>query len=37
MHKAVFEQFLSGFDKIYERRDMEVVSFRKDRVSGVQV
>ena len=28
MKKVVFEQFLSGFDKIYERRDDESATFK---------
>jgi hypothetical protein len=34
MTQAVFDQFLSGFDKIYERRDDDVVSFRKEGYKG---
>jgi len=34
MKQAVFDQFLSGFDKIYERRDQEAESFRRHKYTG---
>ena len=34
MKKAVFAQFLAGFDKLYERRDGDVLSFRALNYTG---
>ena len=34
MKKVVFEQFLSGFNKLYERRDGDVLSFRALNYTG---
>ena len=34
MKRAVFDQFLSGFDKVYERRDQDAESFRRHKYTG---
>ena len=34
MKQAVFDQFLSGFDKVYERRDQDAESFRRHKYTG---